>query len=256
MDARTTSLAPANSLRGEWARFGTFLKRPHLPDRAPMPNGANLAATLRMLGLDFLVMFALLAIAGAVMSVGIELPETALAGMELEASLVVFAVLVAPLMEEIAFRGWLSGRPGHVWGLIAGAVAGLAAITLAGQLGSIDQQGLAGVATAAGIGLSVGLFTALIFVFVLRKRNAMPWFQRIFPVFFWLSTLGFACIHLFNFEEGNFALLLPLVLPQFATGAILGYVRVHYGLWSCVLLHALHNGAFISLVLLASSAAS
>ena len=38
-------------------------------------------------------------------------------------------------------------------------------------------------------------------------------------------------------------------------GAILGYTRVTYGLWASILLHALHNGAFISLVLLASSAA-
>ena len=48
--------------------------------------------------------------------------------------------------------------------------------------------------------------------------------------------------------------LLPLVLPQFVIGAILGYTRVTYGLWASILLHALHNGAFISLVLLASSA--
>ena len=44
------------------------------------------------------------------------------------------------------------------------------------------------------------------------------------------------------------------VLPQFVIGAILGYTRVTYGLWASILLHALHNGAFISLVLLASSA--
>jgi len=36
---------------------------------------------------------------------------------------------------------------------------------------------------------------------------------------------------------------------------MLGYLRVRYGLWSSILLHMLHNGAFISLVLLAGSAA-
>jgi membrane protease YdiL (CAAX protease family) len=39
------------------------------------------------------------------------------------------------------------------------------------------------------------------------------------------------------------------------TGTILGYTRVHYGLWASVLLHMLHNGAIIALVLAASSAA-
>ena len=45
MDAATTSLAPANSTRGEWARFGAFLKRPTLPARAPLPRLASLVAS-------------------------------------------------------------------------------------------------------------------------------------------------------------------------------------------------------------------
>ena len=51
------------------------------------------------------------------------------------------------------------------------------------------------------------------------------------------------------------AMALPLVLPQLVTGTMLGYLRVHYGLWASIMLHALNNGAFISLVLLASSGA-
>ena len=209
-----------------------------------------------MLGLDILVMFALLAIAGIVMSVGVELPETALAGMDLDWNIVAFAVLFAPLTEEIAFRGWLSGRPGHVLGLIGGALAGSAAMAVLGFTGAFKTEGLAEVAATISIGLLVGIVTMVVTVFLLRRTNAMGWFQAFFPAFFWLSTIAFACIHLFNFNEANFALLLPLVLPQFVTGAILGYVRVYYGLWASVLLHALHNGAFIGLVLLASGAAA
>ncbi len=251
MDARTTSLAPANSLRGEWARFGAFLKRPHLPARAPMPNGASLRATLRMLVLDFLVMFALLAIAGAVISIGIDLPETALKGVDLGWGVVALVVLFAPVTEEIVFRGWLSGRPGHVWGVVALIVGGCIAALLT-MLGNV-APGSAIWVIAAGV-FAVG--AALVIPWSLRRRDAARVFRRYFPAFFWLSTLAFACIHLFNFDEGSLAVLLPLVLPQFATGAILGYVRVHYGLWACILLHALHNGAFISIVLLASDAAT
>ena len=68
------------------------------------------------------------------------------------------------------------------------------------------------------------------------------------PLFYWLSTAGFACVHLLNFDEGSLYVLLPLVLPQFVTGSILGYLRVHYGLWAAMLLHALHNGTAMVLV--------
>ena len=62
-------------------------------------------------------------------------------------------------------------------------------------------------------------------------------------------------MHLTNFPADQLATALPLVLPQFVIGTILGYTRVHYGLWASVLLHMLHNGAIIALVLAASSAA-
>ena len=82
-----------------------------------------------------------------------------------------------------------------------------------------------------------------------RSRPAMGWFARVFPLFFWLSTAGFACVHLLNYDEGSLYVLLPLVLPQFVTGSILGYLRVNYGLWAAMLLHALHNGAGMAMVL-------
>ena len=49
------------------------------------------------------------------------------------------------------------------------------------------------------------------------------------------------------------AVLLPLVSPQLVVGSILGYVRVHYGLWASMMLHGLHNGAAVGAVLLAVS---
>ena len=40
------------------------------------------------------------------------------------------------------------------------------------------------------------------------------------------------------------------VPPEKAAGLIFGYARVTYGLWSDMLLHVLHNGLLISLVVL------
>ncbi|MEX0341804.1 MAG: CPBP family glutamic-type intramembrane protease [Erythrobacter sp.] len=248
MHAATTSLAPVNSTRGEWANFAAFLRRPALPERARALRLASLVAVWRMLLLDLAVMGVLLAIASAVIAVGVEVPQTALAGMEIGPGIVFAVVVFAPLAEEIAFRGWLSGRPGHLLGVLALLAAVAAAMALAG--GSLERGAMHGAALA----VVVGLLVALALVFALRKRGAMRWFTALFPALFWLSTLGFASVHLLNFPAAQMAMALPLILPQFATGMMLGYLRVHYGLWASILLHLLHNGAFLALVWLAGGA--
>ena len=249
MTVGTTSLAPANSTRGEWANFAAFLKQPALPERANAPGLASLVAVLRLLLLDLAMMGVLLAIASAVMAIGIDVPETALAGVEIGPGIIFAVIVFAPLAEEIAFRGWLSGRPGHVLAVLVILGAAARAVALGG--GSTDPGALHGAALAVVGGILIGLAA----VFVLRKRGRMGWFAAVFPALFWLSTLGFASIHLFNFPADEMAMALPLVLPQFVIGTMLGYLRVHYGLWASILLHLLHNGAFISLVLLAGGAA-
>ncbi|WP_454597707.1 CPBP family glutamic-type intramembrane protease [Qipengyuania sp. SM2507] len=245
MTSVTTSLGEANSAREEWRRFAAFLKRPALPARARPRSGASLRAVLRMLGLDFAMMAVLMALATAVVAAGVDLPETALETIDISFLIVALVVIGAPLLEEIAFRGWLSGRPGHVFGLLA-LVAGLGALAAMPALG--DTTGVAtGIVIIACLVFFPGL--ALLILWRLRRRDAMGWFTRAFPLFFWLSTAAFACVHLFNFDRGSLYVLLPLVLPQFVTGSILGYLRVHYGLWAAMLLHALHNGTAIALVL-------
>ncbi len=252
MNAKTTSLAPANSIRGEWKRFARFLKHPTLPARAPMPSLASLAAILRLFLLDLLVMGVLLTIVGAVMSAGIDVPQTALAGMDIEPAIIFAVVIFAPLAEEVAFRGWLSGRPGHIAGLLLAIPAGLLAT---GIFAFLTTGTLAQIWLAVPIALGAGTLVALAVVYRLRRRRAMGWFQKLFPLFFWLSTICFASVHLFNFELEQMAMALPMILPQFATGTMLGYLRVNYGLWASIMLHMLHNAAFISLVLLGGGAA-
>lgn len=255
MNAGTTSLAPANSLRAEWSQLARFLKRPTLPRRAAPPRLSSLVAIGRLLVLDFTVMFALLLIAGTVVSTGVDVPETALAGVEIGPAIIFAVVIGAPLVEEILFRGWLSGRPGHMLApiVLAGATMGLA-LLLAASGFSYGTDALESGLAAIGLAAVAGTLLALMVLYIFRKRDAMGWFARAFPIFFWLSTLGFSLVHLFNFQPDQMVMALPLVLPQFFTGMLLGYARVNYGLWSSILLHLLHNAAFISLVLLAGSA--
>ncbi len=245
MTSETTSLGEANSAREEWRRFAAFLKRPTLPARARPLSGASLRAVLRMLGLDFAMMAVLMAIATIVVAAGIDLPETALENIDISLVVVALVVIGAPLAEEFVFRGWLSGRPGHVFALLALAlgIVGIAVVTMQDSIRGLTT----GLVALAAVVLIPGL--ALLILWRWRRRDAMGWFARAFPLFFWLSTAAFACIHLFNFDRGSLYVLLPLVLPQFVTGSILGYLRVHYGLWAAMLLHALHNGAAMALVL-------
>lgn len=245
MTSETTSLGEANSAREEWQRYAAFIRLPRLPARAQPMSGASLRAVLRMLGLDFAMMAVLMALATLVVAAGVDLPQTALENIDLTLGIVALVVIGAPLLEEIAFRGWLSGRPGHVFGLLA----------LVTALGSLVAMVALNQATGVGVllpAVALPVFflgLAAVILWRWRRRPAMGWFTRAFPLFFWLSTAGFACVHLLNYDEGSLYVLLPLVLPQFVTGSILGYLRVNYGLWAAMLLHALHNGTGMAVVL-------
>lgn len=188
-------------------------------------------------------MIGLMAIAGGVLAAGVELPETDFAELGVDASLIALAVLFAPLTEEFAFRGWITGRPAMIWALITLVVGG----ALVGVLLATDQA--SSLVFLAAFGTFIGAVGVLFFRW---SQPPFGWTPRLFPWLFWASTAAFALVHLANYSEGSILALLPLVLPQFIGGTIFGYTRVHYGLWASILAHALHNGAVIALVLSAS----
>ncbi len=230
----------------EWRRFGRFLARPALPARDAAR--APLTILARLYALDIAIMLALLTLAFVAVAAGIELPETALAEMEFTPGLIVLVIIGAPLLEEIAFRGWLSGRPGHL--LAAAIIAAGLLITFGTDLTQSD----AGVNVAA-IGLPLAVFVgALAALIVLRGRPAPGWYERLFPLFFWGSAIGFALIHIANFGDAPLVMVLPLVIPQFVLGTILAYLRVNIGLWAAILLHAAHNATALGIASLAMGA--
>ncbi|MEO0464870.1 MAG: CPBP family glutamic-type intramembrane protease [Pseudomonadota bacterium] len=232
-------LSSASSVKAEWARFGAFLKRPVLP-HTPLPLSQAPKGTGRIFVLDLLVMLVMIGTLVAVTSLGVELPENI--NSTLEPGLATFALvaLAAPLGEELAFRSWLSGRPGHLLAI---------ALVIAGGLGAAIFSQIQPLASAA-IAIA-GLVGAISAVIMLRGRPPMVWFVRAFPIFFWLSTIGFALIHLLNYTEGTLIVTLVLVTPQFVLGAMLGYVRVHFGLMAAIGLHAAHNFTLFGLAALA-----
>lgn len=230
---------------GAWRQFGTFVKRPSLPDRVTGIEPRAFPVLARLFALDLLLMALLIGLAGLATALGMDMPEHLLDELELSSALILFILVGAPIGEELLFRSWLSGRPGHVGAFFVV----LGTIIAAGVAAGIGSLQLVLVVALAGLALAV------LVLWRKRGRGPMPFFARHFRWFYLGSTLAFASVHLANFTEGNALVLLPLTLPQFLLGLILGYVRVQFGLWANVLFHAVHNALFVGLIMLGSGAA-
>ncbi|AWB34344.1 CPBP family glutamic-type intramembrane protease [Orrella marina] len=105
-----------------------------------------------------------------------------------------------------------------------------------------------------GPGLVQGLLFALGLYLIYRSTRstsvpapgARRWLKRYRNHFWWIfhaSTLLFAALHIknFTFEAFEWWMLPILVLPQWITGLVLGWMRVMHGIGAAILLHALFN---------------
>ena len=255
MPIQSSSLVRSDSLKQEWRQYGRFMRWPVLPRAASGFTPSALRDVLRLYVLDIALMVALVTIGLLIVAIGFEFPENALAGIDWNIGWVLLIVLGAPLYEEVAFRSWLSGRPHHLAAL--GAFIGGAFLTsvVAGAFGFGEGDAAHGAAMIGVMALVVGLVLAAITWWRIPARPPFRWFKRFFPLLFALSSLGFAAIHLANYEEGALRYLLPLIVPQLIAGTIFGYARVTYGFWAAVLLHTLHNSTAMLVILVTSGLA-
>lgn len=103
------------------------------------------------------------------------------------------------------------------------------------------------------IGVVVVLLALLIILDLRRQtsyQQALPFkwrriYHQWFPVIFHGSVLIFAAMHLSNYElpTGSASLLLPLlILPQWMTGLVVGWMRMRDSFACGVVFHALFNG--------------
>lgn len=156
----------------------------------------------------------------------------------------VYALVWAPIVEELVFRYGLR-RPAVLWWFVPIAVAAMFS----------GPHGL-------GVALVGVLILACMVPFQLktpRWRRPLGWHARLvyrhyFPWIFHLSSIAFAALHLYNFNLHQTPwLYLPfLVLPQWLTGMVLGWLRVRRGIGAAIMLHSLFNAGpllFIWLVL-------
>ena len=81
-----------------------------------------------------------------------------------------------------------------------------------------------------------------------ESRGRLKW-NRYFPALFYSSSLVFAFIHIFNFGLSGWAFIFTpiLVLPQFITGFLCGYLRVKFNFAYSMLLHIFNNGLFVGI---------
>ncbi|MEO1488392.1 MAG: CPBP family glutamic-type intramembrane protease [Pseudomonadota bacterium] len=190
-------------------------------------------------------MLTLAVIASTILLTGVEIPDNTLNEMALTPSWIAVIVIGAPLTEELMFRSWLSGRPGH---LIAGLLIGASIVALPALTAATPGNDVY-VSAALGAVLAICVFS----LWRWRRSPPFKWFSRLFPVIFWLVALSFALIHLINYEAASLLVLLPLVIPQLIAGTLFGYARVQYGLWASIMLHALHNGSAVVAMLIAQA---
>lgn len=148
--------------------------------------------------------------------------------------------ILAPLLEELVFRGWLTGRIAALrFALYGFAAMALFSAALYLPVGYVTAVSLTGVAVA---------FAGLLHWSVTRDTGTeVPaWFTRHFHWFVWGSSLAFGLIHLGNYEPLAHPLGLLVVLPQTIGGLLLAYTRTRLGLGAAIAHHAAYNAVFLA----------
>lgn len=228
--------AIVSRLPATWRHFGQFLRQPALDQPTGLLNRTGWLTTGTMLTLHLLgLVVLLLLLSGWQALTGVGGPA---AFEEFPKQwLVPTAVIAAPILEEAAFRGWLSGRPRALL-LLGGLVVAAASLLLWPKPGA-----------ALAVGLIGGLVVLLAGWIALRKRPAPLWFGRNFAAIFYASVAVFGLVHVFNYTNTG-PLVLPMILPQVWAGLTLGFVRTRVGLAASMLMHGASNGLALALVAL------
>lgn len=236
MATRTNSVTPRPSL-GVLRELPQYLKRPAILAPVGLRSREGWAAlgTLEALHVGGLLLVVLPLITFWQQAMQLPTPD---AFEKLPSGwLLPFTILIAPVAEEIAFRGWQTGYPRALW-LLGGGVL-LAALTASAA--AMAPLVLSGLVLALLVGAIGGWFA-------LRKRRMPPgWYVAAYPAVFWITALVFAGVHLSNYPSISM-LSLPLVLPQLWAALLLGFTRQRLGLPAAMLQHAGANAATMLLV--------
>ena len=219
--------------------FAAYLARPRLTEPSGLGAPGAWRTGLLLLAFHLAVLLGVLSPLLGLWQSAMGLPAPEAFGAVSKGWLVPLVVLIAPVGEEIVFRGWLTGRVRALWLLGCAVVAGVLLAMVSYHVWEVPAS--FGV-VAMGLIAPGGWWW-------LRRRGVPAWFQAAFPVLFALSIVVFGLSHLSNYPRISWALV-PMVLPQVWAGLVLSYARMRIGLPASMLIHAAANAAAISLVLL------
>lgn len=226
---------------GGWARMGDALRFVIRPTFAARPMAWGRGAVLALLAV-FALDLMLDGLAAWLIGLGDAQANFLPDPVDLDISLAedLFAsLLLAPVLEELLFRGWLGGKAASLRFALYGFVAlALFLVSLA----------VPAAATAIALAAVITVFAGIIHWGRARHRDtAVPaWFIRHFRWMVWGSALVSGLTHLGNYEPLTHPLGLLVVAPQTIGGLLLAYARTRIGLGAAIAHHAAYNAVFMA----------
>ena len=246
MDGATTSrAAPGRVMRfmpQMWIEWARFQRRPRLPAAREAFGGRAMADVGQLLALVIAFDFALVVgLSWLSTKLGVKTPDFEELRKFGPVMTLLVGALALPIVEEIVFRSWLSGRR-RMLVAVAVLVGFIASLALARVF-----VGPAPFKTMAAL-LLAWLIVGPVMIWKIRG-DTPGWFVRGFPLLYFASALLFGLAHISNYDMSRPWLLLPFVMPQTIAGLIFGFARVRFGMWANIALHGLSNALFLGLTI-------
>lgn len=237
--------------RDEFGDFIRFVMRPNLGPRLPRRRTGGQVSADWLTGLDVgrLLKWALFLWAVNLIFLGpIAVAAATAAGaqhrLNIHAIPWMQALLWAPIVEELVFRYSLRRIAHGLWVVPVGVGIMLSGPSIASVL-----------FLSAVLLLCWSPWLGPSRLPLPQRSQGRSWalrrqYRTMFPWVFHAANLMFAGVHLHNFNlpPTAFWLLPLLVLPQWLTGLVLGWLRVRRGIGAAMLLHGLFNGGPLLLV--------
>lgn len=223
-----------------------FLKRPFLQNHyQPIDKLAAFQLAL-LFAVNFILTVIILIFILTPYAEIMDIPQPQVFSNESLGQMILSAVILAPLIEETMFRGWLRGSKRALL-FLAIPVLYLIGLWIIFETSSGSDIMI----------ITVFLWSFLItfdgFFFVKKTfydATPMPQYIKYFPIIFYISGLAFGLVHILNYDHHNIWALIPMVITQFLGGLVYGYARLRFGLSAAMLMHAVSNGILVMTIYL------
>jgi len=217
--------------------FYDFLLHPYIIESSDATLKEKLYAILTLFFVSF---SSVVFIAGPLlMLAGVDDLTHKISDLESEISttaLFFLAVILAPLLEELVFRFPLRYRRGAIFLLVL-CISMISFYVFQNTFSQKINATISGTIAIMGI----------IFIGTLSNKSGLErisqFLKDYYPWIFYMTAMMFAFAHIFNYDlpDDRWYLTPILVLPQLILGLFLGYVRLRYGIWASILMHAMNN---------------